>query len=452
MRFTDDMNRPSHIDELARENYWFDSGGFGAETLNPPLKGNILADIVIIGGGFTGMAAAYNLITNHPDKKVVLLEGASCGYGASGRNGGFADTGVRGLWRVCSEQGPETARRIFDITLDGLDSIGNFAEEHGVDCDFAPNGSIELAANDSQTEMLEEEKEFHDKLGLEAALIDGRELQRTIRTGRYVGGLRCPYGATLNPFKLARGMKRVVEEKGVAVHEHTPAIRVERGRQVTVATPAGQVRAPAMVLATNAYSPGLGFFKNRIIPMCAYVIATAPLTEKQREAIGWRGREKLSDLNTIFNYFHLSRDSRIVFGGEGIRYLYGGRICTRMHRRTMDRLRKGLLAIFPQLDGIKVTHRWGGTVGMSLAFVPSVGVLGDKGNIFYAVGYSGEGVVLSQVAGKIINDLYSKNDSALTRLFFVNGPVPYSLPDPLRYLGVHAYKAYFRWLATRPIH
>lgn len=452
MSYTDDMNRPPHIDELARENYWFDSGGFGTETPNPPLTGNIIADIVIIGGGFTGLAAAYNLITNHPNKRIALLERASCGYGATGRNGGFAETGVRGLWRICDEQGAETARRIFDITLDGLDSIRNFAEEHGVDCDFAPNGSIELAADDSQTEMLEEEKELYNKLGLEATLIDGRDLQRTIRIDRYVAALRYPYGATLNPFKLARGMKRVVEEKGVEIYERTPAIRIERGRQVTVATPAGQVRAPAMVLATNAYSPDLGFFKNRIIPMCAYVIATAPLTMKQRESIGWPSREKLSDLNTIFNYFHLSRDDRIVFGGEGIRYLYGGRICTRLHRRTMERLRKGLLAIFPQLEGIEITHRWGGAVGMSLAFVPSVGLLGDERNIFYAVGYSGEGIVLSQVAGKIINDLYSGNDSALTRLFFVNGPVPYSLPDPLRYLGVHAYKAYLQWLAARPIH
>lgn len=452
MSATDAMNTPAHIDELARENYWFDSGGFGADTPNPPLKGDILADVAIIGGGFTGLAAAYNLITNHPDKRVVLLEADSCGYGASGRSGGFADTGVRGLWRICDEQGPETARRIFDITLDGLDSIRNFAEEHGVDCDFAPNGSIELAANEPQTRLLEEEEELYDKLGLEATLIDRPELQTKIKTDRYVAALRYPYGATLNPFKLARGMKRVIEEKGVDIYEHTPVLRVERGRQITVATPAGGVRAPAMVLATNAYSPHLGFFKNRIIPMCAYVIATAPLTEKQRESIGWRGREKLSDTNIIFNYFHLSRDGRIVFGGEGIRYLYGGRICTKMNRRTMERLRRGLLDIFPQLDGIEVTHRWGGTVGMSLAFVPSVGVLGDEGNIFYAVGYSGEGIVLSQVAGKIISDLYSGNDSALTRLFLVNGPVPYSMPDPIRYLGVHAYKAYFKWLAARPIH
>ncbi len=445
------MIRWPEVDGHARENYWYDTGGFSTQALCPPLKRAIVADIAIVGGGFTGLAAAYNLIVNHPDKKIVLLEAACCGCGASGRSGGFADTGVRGLDKILEEQGPEEARRIFDITLDGLDMIRQFSEAHDVNCEFAPTGSIELANEESHILELEEEKKFYDKLGLEATLLDKGELQRIVKSDRYVAGLRYPYGATVNPYKLTRGMKRVVEHKGVDIYERTPVFRVEPGKDIRLLTEMGEVRAPAMVLATDGYSPSLGFFKHRVIPMCAYVIATAPLTKQQRESIGWAGREKLSDLKVVFDYFHLSGDDRIVFGGGGLRYLYGGRACEGVHEPTIRKIRKSLFATFPQLEGIEITHQWGGTLGMSLEFVPSVGVMGEHMNIYYAVAYSGEGTVLSQVAGKIISALYSGQDDVLARLFFVNMPVPYSWPDPIRYVGVAAFKAYYQWLRTRPI-
>ena len=451
-RIATDIHNISEIDAFARQNYWFDSIGFRSDEVNPPLKKDILADIAIIGGGFTGLASAYHLITHHPDKKIVLLERGCCGWGASGRNGGFADTGIRTLWDICEQQGPEVARPIYDITLDGLDSIRHFAEEHGVDCDFAPNGSMELAVEESHIEALEEEKKVYDRMGLEAAIIDKTELQKNIKSERYLAALWYRDGATVNPFKLARGMKRVVEEKGVDIYEQTPVVHIEPGKSITVETSGGRVRAETLVLAANGYSVSLGFFKRRIIPMCAHVIATEPLTEKQLESIGWSGREKLSDMNPFFHYFHLSADNRIIFGAEGAKYKYGGGLYQDVHEPTIKRITKDLLMCFPQLEGIRITHSWGGTLCITLDLLPSVGVLGENKNILYAVGYTGEGVVLTQVAGKIINELYSGNDNALTRLFFVDKPIPYSGPEPFRYLAISAFRVYLRRFGAKLTH
>jgi glycine/D-amino acid oxidase-like deaminating enzyme len=450
MRFWRNENRGAAILRAARENYWFASAELEKQTPNRALGGHTTADIAIIGGGFTGLAAAYHLAVNNPEKKIVLLEGALCGYGASGRSGGFADTGVRNLREIREKEGPEKAREVYDITLEGLNIIRNFADAHHLDFDFAPNGSIELAGDELQLQELEEEERLHRALGLRAHLLDKAELQRTIRTERYIGGLWYPYGATVNPFKLTRGMKRVVEDKGVEIFERTPVLQVRFGSRPAAVTERGTVNAQALVIATDGYSPALGLFKRQVIPMCAYLVATAPLNARQLESIGWSAREKLSDLKPVFDYFHLNPENRIVFGGAGLRYLYGGRICRNPHRPAIASIKKSLFETFPQLEGLQITHGWGGALGMSYDFLPSIGVLGEHRNVFYAVAYSGEGTILTQVAGKIIAHLYRNEENRLTRLFLVNKPIPRVWPEPLRYLGIHAFMLYYRRFGRRP--
>jgi len=449
-RFWRIENQAQNISSASRQNYWFASVNLDNQPLNPALDRQITADVCIIGGGFTGLAAAYHLATNNPEKKIVLLEAVCCGYGASGRSGGFADTGVHNLWQIYENEGPEKAREVYDITLEGLETIRHFVQAHGVDCDFASNGSIELANEPSHLEELEEERKLHEQLGLQARLLDKTELQKMIKSDRYVGGLRYPYGASVNPFKLARGMKRVVEEKGVEIFEKSPVRRIRFGNRPAAISELGHVNAQALVIATDSYSPSLGLFKRRVIPMCAYVIATAPLSPKQLDSIGWAGREKLSDLKPVFDYFHLTPEGRIVFGGAGLRYRFGGRICTQAHNPTIKEIKRTLFDVFPQLSGLEIPYGWGGTLGMSYDFLPSVGTIGDHRNIFYAVAYSGEGTVLTQVAGKIINHLYRKEENRLTRLFLVNKPIPRVWPEPFRYLGILGYKFYYKHYGRRP--
>lgn len=451
LKFWSNENHPDFISRSTRENYWFHSANLETMAFNAPLEGQVSADIAIIGGGFTGLACAYHLASNNPDKKIVLLEAAWCGSGASGRSGGFADTGVRFLSEICEAEGPEKAREIYDVTLEGFESIRHLTTAHGVDCDFAANGAIELANFPYLLEDLEEERNLHEKLGLEARLLDKAELQRRIKSDRYVGGLWYPYGGTVNPFKLSRGMKRVVEEKGVQVFEKSPAMWIRYGKRPVVVTEFGQVNTQTLVIATDGYSPAFGLFRRQVLPMCAYVIATAPLSDKQLESIGWAGREKLSDVKPVFDYFHLNHENRIIFGGAGLRYLLGGRICTRPHQPTIASIRKSLFQTFPQLEGLEVTHRWGGTLGMTYDFLPSVGFLGEEGNVLYALGYSGEGTILTQVAGKIINHLYRKEENRLTRLFFVRKPIPRVPPEPFIFLGFHAFRFYYKHLTRRSV-
>jgi glycine/D-amino acid oxidase-like deaminating enzyme len=449
-RFWRKENRSGAILRACRQNYWFHSLNLAKMPLNPALNKEITADIAIIGGGFTGLASAYHLISNNPEKNIVLLEATACGYGASGRNGGFADTGMHNLWEILEREGPEKAREVYDITLEGLDAIRHFVTAHDVDCDFSARGSIELANEPAHMEELEDERRLHKEIGLEARLINKEELQKIIRSERYEGGLWYPYGATVNPFKLARGMKRVVEEKGVEIYEKTPVLHVRYGNTPVAQAERGRVNAKTMVIATDGYSPMLGLFKRQVLPMCAYLIATEPLSEKQLASIGWTGREKLSDLKPVFDYFHLTPDNRIIFGGAGLRYLFGGRVCGKPHKRTLEKVKQSLFETFPQLEGLKITHGWGGTLGMSYDFLPSIGTLDHNGHVLYAVAYSGEGTLLTQVAGKIVNHLYRKEENHLTRMFIVNKPIPKVWPEPFIYLGFQGFSLYYKHFGRRP--
>lgn len=194
--------------------------------------------------------------------------------------------------------------------------------------------------------------------------------------------------------------------------------------------------------ATNGYSSALGLFKHRVAPLCNYVIATEPLSAKQLDSIGWKGREAIWDTRTEFNYLRLTSDNRIVIGGEHAPYFYGNGLGSGNYKPSLSMLEAALVKTWPQLEGVKITHRWGGTMGFTLDFVPAIGVMGEAKNIFYGLGYSGEGVVWAQLAGKIISQLYAKEETELTRLLVVNRVPPYLPPEPLRYLGIKLYEKF----------
>lgn len=439
-----DPHRPPELYEYFLDNLWFDSVDLYGQAINPPLKGRQRADVVILGGGFAGMASAYHLARRLGGQRIVLLEGACCGYGASGRNGGFADTGLLGFDALYDELGPERTRAVYDATVSGLDQIKAFAAE-GIQCDLELNGSISLAMDERHLERLGETKRRYDSMGLPCRLIEKDELRKTIRSDRFIGGLLDPARAILNPAKLARGMKGLIERMGVEVFERSKVMRVEPGRRIRVVTEFGEVESPRGVLALNGYAPKLGFFRNRLIPLCNYVVATEPLSERQMEAIGWKGRQGLSDLRVQFMYLRLTADNRIVFGGESSPYYYDGDPSSGNYRPAIERLQRSILATFPQLEGVRFTHGWGGTMGFTRDFSPSIGVLGGEGNLYYAVGFSGEGVVMTQVAGRLLSQLIAGEESDLARLPFVNRSIPYVGPEPFRYPAVKLYERFLRF-------
>jgi glycine/D-amino acid oxidase-like deaminating enzyme len=439
--FAKDQHRPPKLYEYYLDNYWFESAGLYDARINPPLKGRQRADIAIIGGGFAGMSAAYNLARRLPGKRIVLLEGARCGYGASGRNGGFADVGSPGLEYVYAEQGPEAARAYYDATVLGLEQIRSFVDEYGVDCELELTGSTMLAMNEKHLELMLEEKERYDRMGIASVVSDETELRRRLHSERFVGALHDPNHGMLNPAKLALGMKDIIESLGVEVSERSKVMRLEPGKAVRVVTEFAEVLADKVVIALNGYAPQIGLFKTRILPVHGWASATEPLSQAQLQSIGWASRESLWDMrSTGLMYLRLSADNRIVFG-EGGRIPYDGAPSSGNYQPLVDEMQRSLLVTFPQLEGVRFTHTWGGTMAITKDGVPSVGTLGDSDNIYHAVAFQGDGVVMTQLAGRVVAELISGEETPLTRLALVNKRMPYIGPEPIRNLGAAVYRA-----------
>ncbi len=450
-RIGDDPARPPELYEYFLDNFWFKAADLDHQAINAPLKGSRTADIVIIGGGFTGLSSAYNLSRRFPNKKIVLLEGACCGYGASGRNGGFCDAGFSGLMPYVHEVGPELGRKAFDASLYGISQIKQLVAEHGVACDFEENGMLHAAVNEEQAKQLDRHLATYKSMGLDAMVVHGTEMKAEVRSPRYLAGLKFPYGAILNPAKLARGIKPVVERTGVEVRERTVVLRVTPGKVHHVETEMGEISAPLLVLGLNGYAPKLGFFRDRILPLCSYVIATEPLSAAQWESVGWQHRQGIADMRVLFDYLRPTADGRIVIGGSDAPYFANDALSSGNYKPAIAMLTKSLFTTFPQLEGVHIDHAWGGTMGFTMDFTPSVGVMGEHKNIYYGVAYNGEGVAFAQTAGRIIAELMAGEESELTKLFLVNHQMPYLGPSRVRILFERLYKWYLVRTATKTV-
>jgi glycine/D-amino acid oxidase-like deaminating enzyme len=429
--------RPPDLYEYFVDNHWFKTIDLDNQKINEPLRGSHKADVIIIGGGYTGLSSAYNIKQKFPEKKIVLLEGACCGYGASGRNGGFCIPTKLLNWK---EEDPVRRQKDLEVSFYGLKQIKMMISEHGVECDFEENGMLDVALNDKQIKELEE---FSSKLsffGLDSTLIQGQELDAEIRSPLFVAGLKIPHVATLNPAKLVREMKRVVEEIGVDIRERSVVTRISPGKVHVVDTELGDIRAPILVIALNAYAHKLGFFRDRVIPMTVHQIATEPLSKSQWEAIGWQNRQALSDQRPLYSYSIPTADGRIVMGGVDFTYYDYDALSSGNDKTVTRRVEENLFAFFPQLEGLQIEHAWSGTTAYTLSGrLPSVGVEGTYQNIYYGVGFS-NGVPSAQTAGRIIADLMAGESNEFTSHFIVNRKIPYAGPTLLRGLFGRAYK------------
>lgn len=438
-RLGDDPARPPDLYEYFLDNFWFKTVDLYGQKINPPLKGSHKADIVIIGGGYTGLSSAYHLMQKFPDKKIVLLEGACCGYGASGRNGGQVSAGHPGL-REISES--EQALKLYDAAQYGVRLISRLQSEEGLECDFEATGHLVTAMNEDQAKVLEKYHERNKSLGLESTLMHGKELEAEIKSPRYLAGLRNSDGGIVNPAKLVRGLKPIVENGGVEIRERTVVMRVTPGKVHRVETEMGEISAPVLVLGLNGYSHKIGFFRNRAIPLGTYMIATEPLSEAQWESVGWQNRQAIYDMRWDFDYMRPTADGRIAIGGSDILYYANDRLSSGNNPPVIRTLTKSLFDTFPQLEGLRIAHAWGGTFAWTIDLTPSVGIIGDHKNLYYGVAYSGSGVGFGMMAGRIITDLMSGDPSVLTALSVVNHKIPYVGPQSLRIIPARILKWY----------
>jgi gamma-glutamylputrescine oxidase len=423
--------RPPDLYEYFVDNFWFKVADLENQVINEPLRGSQKADVVIVGGGYTGLSAAYHIRERFPEKRIVILEGACCGYGASGRNGGFCI--ATDLVREDEAVDPVTMETNLEVSFYGPNFIKKMIKEHGVTCDFRETGMLGVALNKKQAGALKKYQDRIKKFGLDSTYLEGVELEAEIKSPLFIAGLNFPYGAILNPAKLAREMKRVVEGVGVEVMERSVVTRITPGKVNLVDTELGDIRAPDLVLALNAYVQKLGFFKKHVIPVGVFQIATEPLSKTQWDSIGWGNRQGLYDMRTLFSYLVPTVDGRIVMGGSDFSYYAHDALCSGNDKFFTHRITQDLFAFFPQLNGLKIEHAWGGTTTHTMDRTPSVGVIGDYKNIYYGVGL-GEGVPTTQTFGRIIADLMVGDSNIFTHHYVTNHKLPFAGTTVLREL------------------
>ncbi|MGW4754024.1 NAD(P)/FAD-dependent oxidoreductase [Streptomyces chartreusis] len=426
--------------------FWYADDGLPAAR--EPLGGDASADVVIVGGGYTGLWTAYYLKQAVPFLRITVLEQKFCGYGASGRNGGWLYNGIAGRDRYAKLHGHEAAVRLQRAMNDTVDEVIRVAEAEGFDAGIHKGGVLEVARTPSQLARL---KEFHEQeLAFgekDRELYDARRTAERIKVADAVGSTWTPHGARVHPVKLVKGLAAAVAALGVTIHELTPVTEIRPKHAVT---PYGTVRAPYVLRCTEGFTANLKGQHRTWLPMNSSMIATEPLTDEQWESVGWDGRETLGDMAHAYMYAQRTADGRIALGGRGVPYRFGSRTDNdgRTQPETIEALRDILVGFFPSLAGVRVEHAWSGVLGVPRDWCATV-TLDRTSGLGWAGGYVGSGVATANLAARTLRDLVQIDSgqgvrTELTELPWVGHKVRKWEPEPLRWLGVHGLYAAYR--------
>ena len=433
-----ELNLAGHALTPGEQRSWWLREALAAETepiACPPLQADATADVVIVGGGYTGLWTAYFLTERRPDLKVVVLEQDICGGGPSGRNGGFASGWWDELEGLVKLYGAEPAVRACQALGASIRAIGEFCQANGIDAWYRRGGYLFAATGPHQERIVEEMVALARQVGAadELRALTPGEVRSRIDSPAFRGGAYMADGAQLQPARLARGLRRVVLERGVAIHEGTPVTRLDAGPPAIAVTPGGVVRAEKAVLAVNAWGVGWPQLRRRLVAWSSYIVLTAPAPELL-EKIGWTGGELVSDLRTSLRYFRTTPDGRIAFGGGGGRASAAiGDVFTRDERAVRETA-EGFRRMFPSFAEVPLEDAWGGPIDVSGTHLPVFGRL-QPGNLFYANGYTGNGVAPTHLAGQALADLALGIESEVTRLPMVDARPKAFPPEPFRSLG-----------------
>jgi glycine/D-amino acid oxidase-like deaminating enzyme len=412
--------------ELATRSYWL---GLDSYEPDAPCEGEMRADVVIVGGGFSGLWTAYHLLKDDPGMTVVVIEGSAVGYGASGRNGGFAMTLMnRGLEELVAAVGAEQAKALHLAAEEAIDSIGRVCESEGIDADLQPNGLLTISNSPLQDAIMREEFETAQRLGLGGIeFLEKDAIQSSVHSETFRCALREPSCTLLNPARLVRGLKRAVIQAGGRVFEQTPMERLEQtSGGVRVVTPKGAIEAQRALLAANAYSSRIPSLERYVLPYYSYILLSEPLRDEQWSRVGWDGREGMEDRRTFLHYMRPTIDGRMMWAGRDAPYRPNGPDPNYdRNERVFRRLEETFAWTFPQLDDVKFEYRWGGPIGVTGSFMPCAGWL-EEGRVAYSFGFAGHGVAITNMVAMAMRDVILERDTDRTRLAII-GKKPINL-------------------------
>jgi glycine/D-amino acid oxidase-like deaminating enzyme len=423
--------------------YWLEEAGAVAPA--PPLDGDRDADVVIVGGGFTGLWAAWHVKLLQPDARVVLLEADGCGRGPSGRNGGFCNAMWFSLASMRERWGDGPALAVAEAAARAVEEIGAFCETEGVDAWFRQAGFIQVSTAPAHDGVLDRALTAGRELGVGEALrpLSPAEVAVRCASPLFRAGAISPAGATIQPARLALGLRDRLRAGGIELHEHSPVLSLRDAADgVEARTAAGTVRAGAAVLAIGAAAKGWrGPLRDRLSVASSHVVITEPVPELLAE-VGWTGGECVIDGRALVDYFRTTPDGRIVFGWGGGRIAMGARLGRRseLDPAVVAAAAAHLHAFFPGLAGRAITHAWGGPIDASPTHLPLVLPL-PGGRAFAAAGYTGNGVGPSHMVGRTLASLALDCRDAPSRLAFVDPSPPRVPPEPFHWIGGEAIRA-----------
>jgi glycine/D-amino acid oxidase-like deaminating enzyme len=425
-------HRAAFADAVSRP-FWLDT--LPSREPHAPLDEVLDADLCIVGGGYTGLWAALYAKQLDPARDVVLLEATRCGAGASGRNGGFLQCSLtHGIGNGVSRF-PDELEQLERLGLENFDTLAEDLQRLAIDAEFEAAGDLIVALEPRELAELEEEAELVRRFGYDAELLDADRVRAEVNSPMYLGGLWVRTGSALvHPGKLADGLRAAAAREGVRIHEYSPVRDLRKSATgVSLIADGGIVNARRVLLATSAYPPLVRAIGRYIAPVYDYVLVTEPLTEPMREAIGWSARQGASDMGNQFHYYRQTADGRILWGGYDAVYRYGGPVGPQLddHEPTFAMLSQHFFATFPQLEGLRFSHRWGGAIDTCSRFSVFFGTALD-GRVAYALGYTGLGVAASRFGGRVGLDLLDGRQTEATTLKMVRRrPLPFP-PEPLR--------------------
>ncbi|MFJ8472676.1 NAD(P)/FAD-dependent oxidoreductase [Kitasatospora sp. NPDC094011] len=417
--------------------FWLEDPGRPAAL--PALVGDTTCDLLVVGGGYSGLWTALIAKERDPSLDVVLVEGNEVGWAASGRNGGFCAASLTHGFGNGLDRWPSELAQLERLGAANLDGIEATLKRYGIDAEWERTGEIDIATQPHQVEELHEMAEAVARYGLDLTVLDADQLRAEVNSPTFLGGVWDKDGvAMVHPAKLAWGLKEACLGQGVRIFEHTRATELrEHGSGMAARTPYGRVFARRVALGTNVFPSLLRRVRPYVVPVYDYALMTEPLSDEQLASIGWRGRQGLGDSANKFHYFRLSADNRILWGGYDAVYHYGGHVRHEYDQRpeTFRTLANNFFRCFPQLEGLRFTNAWGGAIDTCSRFSAFFDTA-HRGKVAYAVGFTGLGVGSTRFGAEVMLDLLAGERTERTELEMVRSkPLPFP-PEPVRWAGI----------------